>query len=301
VIHGYLDVSNIFSLFAGRLSGKKVIWGIRASNMDLSQYDWTARWIFRLGGWLSYFPDGIITNSKSGQEHYIRNGYSAKRMRVVSNGIDTEKLYPDIDEGREIRRQWGVPDNDVLIGQVGRLDPMKDPENFLKAASKLAKVRENIRFAYIGDGSITYQQKLKELARDLGINSKLIWAGRMLELRSVYNALDLLSLSSFTEGFPNVVGEAMACGVPCVVTDVGDCRWIVGECGRVVPPGDPDALAKGLNDLMDLSVEGRREMGQQARQRIESMFSISNLVAQTQEILSNLFVDDVTMHQSKIN
>jgi glycosyltransferase involved in cell wall biosynthesis len=289
LIHGYLDVPNLFALLAGRLTGCKVIWGLRASQRDLSSYDWTVGVIYRLTKWLSFWPDCIIVNSHAGKTFHVNQGYYSKRMKVISNGIDTKRFYPDVESGIKYRHQFNIIDKDVLIGQVGRLDPRKDPENFLRAAAILIQNHPELRFIYIGDGPPPYRELLKTLSKELGISEKLIWTGTISDMRTVYNALDVLSLSSSTEGFPNVVGEAMACSIPCVVTSVGDATWIVGDEGIVVPPENSSALADGLEQMIIMSVESRKAMGARARARVETCFEVNALADRTGQLFMDLF------------
>ena len=167
---------------------------------------------------------------------------------------------------------------------VGRLDPMKGHPTFLRAASLLAQKMPGVRFVCVGDGPDAYKNELAALGEQLGLSGNLVWAGPQADMRAVFNAFDLASSSSsFGEGFPNVIGEAMACKIPCVVTDVGDSPWIVEKTGMVVPPDDPKALAEGWEQFLK---EDRNEKARKARLRIENNFSLDHLVNRTEEALS---------------
>ncbi len=161
---------------------------------------------------------------------------------------------------------------------------MKDHHTFLQAAPNWANRRN---FVCVGDGPAEYRRSLQQFAEQAGARN-VIWAGARRDMPSVYNALDLLALSSRGEGFPNVVAEAMACEIPCVVTDVGDARQIVGETGVIVPPGDAQALAEGLRQLLLLSDEERKALGRRARQQIVDKFSTEKMVAATESFLMDL-------------
>lgn len=289
LVHGYLDVANLFALGVGKLNHIKVVWGLRASNIDLKNYDWTAEFVFRLSGWLSALADGLIVNSQAGYDYHVRRGFSRKKMVVIHNGIDAELFYPDHDARIKKRAEWGLDEHSLVIGQVGRLDPMKGPEFFIRAAAKVLSEYPGVRFVYVGDGPAVYRRELMALTGSLGLSSSLTWTGLQRDMRAVYNALDVLSLSSVAgEGFPNVIGEAMACGTPCVVTDVGDAALVLGDCGRVVTPGDSDALAAGLLALLKEEGKTREQTGLLARQRIISLFNPQNLIKKTQETMLNL-------------
>jgi len=284
-VHGYMGGANELCLLGGRALGAKVVWGLRSSNVDFSRYDWAARLIFRVGAWLSRWPDLIIVNSWAGQQHHVAHGYCGERMVVIPNGIDTGRYRPDREAGRRVRAEWGVAEGEALIGLVARLDPMKDHPTFLRAAALLAEEQPGVHFVCVGDGPEPYKQGLLSLAASLGLGRQLIWAGARHDMPAVYNAFDVVISSSSGEGFPNAIGEAMACGVPCVVTDVGDSARIVGKMGVVVPPKDPQALVKGfkiiLGDHIELEPYALRE-------RIIAGFSIQALVQTTEKVLIDL-------------
>lgn len=284
IIHGYLDVANIFAWFAGRLSGAKVIFGIRAAFIDFSRYDWTARATHQLANWLARSANGVIINSHAGLAYHRANRFEQANTAVIPNGIDTQIYRREPALGLPLRAEWGVSPNQKLIGLVGRLDPLKDHHTFLQAAAQLG---QQAQFVCVGDGPAEYRRSLQQFAEQTGARN-VLWAGARRDMPSVYNALDLLALSSRGEGFPNVVAEAMACEIPCVVTDVGDARQIVGETGVIVPPGDAQALAEGLRQLLLLSDEERKALGRRARQQIVDKFATEKMVAATESFLMDL-------------
>jgi len=286
IVHGYLPVPNMLALLARwARSGTRVVWGVRASNIDLSQYDWFSRLTFWLQCRLARFADLIIANSSAGMAYHVAHGFPQRVMRVIPNGIDTTRFRFDAAGREHMRHVWGVPKSAVLVGLVGRLDPMKDHLTFIKAATRLASTDSNWWFVCVGDGAPEYGNGLKQQAIELGLDQRLIWAGACDDMPAAYSALDMASSSSCGEGFPNVVAEAMACGRPCVVTDVGDSAWIVGAFGTVVPMRDPVALAQGL-EQMRLRMQVRGEMvAEAARTQIVEMFSPEGLIHSTADIL----------------
>nr|WP_277878921.1 MULTISPECIES: glycosyltransferase [unclassified Coleofasciculus] len=204
-------------------------------------------------------------------------------MLVIPNGIDTEHFKPSLETRAKVRTEWEISEDTILIGLVGRLDPMKDHPTFLRAAALLCKQRQDVRFVCVGTGSESYAQKLYQLAKKLDISEKVIWAGARADMPMVYNALDIAtSSSSYGEGFSNAIGEAMACSVPCVVTDVGDSSWIVDDTGLVVLPQSSEALLAGWLTCLG---RDRNAMGLKARSRIVEHFSVKQLVEQTEEAL----------------
>jgi|SRR6476661_210964 len=286
VLHGYLGESNIVTMFLKPLfPSTRIIWGIRGSNTPSDRYGWLGSILSQLERLLSSFTDLIVVNSHTGKADYVNQGFASDKMVVIFNGIDTERFVPDSEAGAKVRAEWGISENTILIGLVGRLSPMKDHHTFLKAATLLSKVREDVRFVCVGVGEENYAKELYQLTDDLGITEKIIWAGGRSDMPAVFNALNIAcSSSSDGEGFPNVVGEAMACGVPCVVTDVGDSAWIVGDKGVVVPPKNPEALKTAIKELIDktnLDDYNRQEI----RQLIVEQFSVRQLVLKTKAAL----------------
>jgi len=237
---------------------------------------------------MSRFSDLIIVNSYAGKDYYIANGYCGKRMMVIPNGIDTEHFQPNEESGQRVRDEWGVTDEQVLIGHVGRLDPMKDHANFLQTAFLLVRERDDVRFVCIGGGPEPYRRTLHNIAEGFELTERLKWIGARQDMCAVYNALDILTSSSYGEGFPNVIGEAMSCGTPCVVTGVGDSARIVEDTGIVVPPKVPDALYQAWKKLLSLSKEEREARGQEARERICAEFSLRHLIERTERALGGL-------------
>ena len=244
VVYTWMPLANIVAaLTKSFLPGKtRIVWGVRSSNMDLNQYNWLCRVSSEIERRLSRFADLIIANSYEGREYAIRHGFAKFQFKVVSNGIDTDKFCFLSDAGANVRKEWKIRDDQLLIGVVARLDPIKGHPLFLETASMLTKKHDNVRFVCIGDGLGKYKLELHELSKELHLDSQLIWAGNRLDMPGVYNALDIMVSSSNGEGFSNVIAEAMACGVFCVVTDVGDSARIVGQTGAVVPPRNVDAL-----------------------------------------------------------
>lgn len=287
ILHGYLHDANLMTMIPKLLTlSTKVVWGIRCSHIDLRQYDWLA-WIeFKLNCWLSRVPDAIIANSHVGRDYHLALGYPAEKTLVIPNGIDTERFRPDPLARIRIRSEWGVTEQEKLIGLVGRLDPMKDHPVFIEAAALLADKRSDTRFVCVGGGPEEYGAKLQVLANNLGLEKRLLWVGTREDMPAVYTALDIAVSSSYGEGFANVIGEAMACGVPCVVTNVGDSARVVGDVGEVVPPKDPVALRNAIERLLDQSPHTPA----QVRRRIVDHLSAEALVANTERALLTLFL-----------
>jgi len=290
ILYSFLPDANLVGLILGRITRvKQIVWGVRASNMDVSRYDWLARTSLRLSVFLSRFPDAIIANAIAGKEFHRSIGYSTNRMMVVPNGIDIDCFKPDHSAGLRVRDEWGIDEKTVSIGLIGRLDPMKDHTTFLQAVKIFDQKECSVRFVCIGDGKEPYKSKIHSLCMTLGLNGSLIWTGVRSDMPAVYSALDIVtSTSSYGEGFSNVIGEAMACGVPCVVTDVGDSAIIVGETGVIVPPEDPQALADGWRRMLKRLNDKSYSIKEMARARIVSHYNSEIFIQKTSRMLLSL-------------
>lgn len=283
VLHSWMSGPNLVANVVRFLCPKAhVFWCIRCSDqemiLDLDRVGSTINWFER---WLSRFADCIVVNSRAGFNHSISRGFPPGKMIHIPNGIDVNGLYPDPHAGEKMRTEWGFTKSERLIGLVARIDPIKGHAVFLKAAARLAQDLPEVRFVCLGNGPTQYWEKLQALSRELGLEQRMAWFPPRPDVRAIYNALDVVCLPSLSEGFPNVIGEAMACGRHCVVTDVGDSSFLVGDAGVVVPPNDPEALAEGLRQALSVG----RSSNERGRQRILEHFTVSHLADQTEEVL----------------
>lgn len=279
VLYSFLGSSNVFAaLLRPGVPQTRVVWSVRSSNVDLGRYGRVDRWQFRIEAWLSRIPHRIVVNSRAGLEHAARHGFHRAGMRVVYNGIDTALFRRDEEKRRAMRRAWGIPEGQRLIGLVGRLDPMKGHAVFLRAAAGLVQGGQPVHFVCVGDGSAGFSNQLRRLCAALGIAAKVDWRAAQGDAAAVFNALDVCTSASLSEGFSNVIGEAMACEVPCVVTDVGDSAHIVGDAGIVIPPADPAALTAAWQQLLAAPPAALRERGARARARILAEFPLEKMI-----------------------
>ena len=235
-------LGTVAHLFAPRM---KLVWNVRCSDIATMPGSHRLQAIIGLLARMSGRPDAVIVNSTSGQIFHEHIGYRPRSWIKLPNGVDTEKFRPYPDLKRHLRRKLGVQAEGPVIGLVARYHPMKDHATFLRASARLAKEYPNARFVLCGNGCDSQNQNLVRLIDQAGVSERTILLGPRYDMNMIYPALDLLTLcSAFGEGFPNVLTEAMACGVPCVATDVGSCREILDDPGLIVPPRDPAALAQ---------------------------------------------------------
>jgi glycosyltransferase involved in cell wall biosynthesis len=188
----------------------------------------------------------------------------------------------------EVRARLGIDPDQLVVALIARYHPIKAHAVFLKAAAVCARRLPNVRFLLAGHGVVESNAELVERVRELDLRERVMLLGELDDVTSIYPALDLLVLSSHSEAFPNVLGEAMAFGVPCACTDVGDCARIVGETGRVVSPGRSDLLAGAMVDLLEEPREQRVNRGARARDRIEALFSLESVAHKYEELYRSL-------------
>ena len=232
IVQGWMYAGNIMSSIIGIGIEAQVYHSLRASNMDVKRY---GRMI-KLNAFLSGYADGVIANSQAGAQHHISWGFSATKMVIIPNGIDTEKFFPDKKSGASIRRELGVTDDKPLVLYAARVDPMKGHQ----AVISVAKLCPGIQFIFAGKGT--------EL---LDVPKNVFGLGIRHDMLKIYNACDwVLNISKFGEGFPNVIGEAMACGTPVCANDVGDSWRIIGDQGHRLETMGPEGVARELRKLV---------------------------------------------------
>jgi len=266
-----------------------LLWNIRCSEVAFTP---ARRVLFQLLARLSRVPQAVIVNSRTGQRVHQDAGYRPHRWELIPNGFDLDELKPDPAARERVRAGFGIAPDAVLIGFPARFHPMKDPATFLAAGGRLARRRPEARFVLVGPGLDGGNHELTaQISAELDGRVDLL--GERSDIAQLYPAIDIVSLSSsYGEGFPNVLGEAMACGVPCVATDSGDAAELIGETGIVVPPRNPEALAAAWDRLIALGSDGRQALGRKARGRIENNYAIGPVVARYEALYEEIAARD---------
>jgi glycosyltransferase involved in cell wall biosynthesis len=236
-------------------------------------------------------PARIVCCSEATRRVHVQMGYASDKMLVIPNGIDLGRFRPDPRARRSVRAELGLDSEAPLIGMVARFHPLKDHSTFVQAASRLAQLLD-VHFLLCGAGIDVENAELASWIEQAGLSDRFHLLGRREDTPRLFASLDLSTLSSRSEAFPLVVGEAMACGVPCVVTDVGDAAVIVGTTGIVVPPQDPGALAEAWRRLIEDGPELRRRLGDLARQRIEERYGLADVVTEYECLYRSLAQGD---------
>lgn len=264
----------------------KLVWNLRCTDMTRSTTENSIRWPVRLLALLSGRPDSVVVNSRQGARDHTALGYRPKKWVEIPNGVDLSQFRARRAERAGLRKRLGLDPSALVIGLIARFHPMKDVGTFLKAAAIFAKSQENARFVLCGYGFGPDNDELANIIDGLRLRDRTVLLGLRSNTEDIYPALDVLALSSiYGEGFPNVLCEAMACGVPCVATDIGDSAEIIGDCGVIVSPRDPAALALGWRTVVE---QGPEKLGERARDRVTARFGLEQMCAQYRSLYRSL-------------
>jgi glycosyltransferase involved in cell wall biosynthesis len=277
LVQTWMYHADLLGGLAARMGARvPIVWGLHNSDLDPRRTKLSTRWVVRACAALSHvLPSRIVSCSDAGAALHARQGYEAGRLVSIPNGFDTEALQPSPAYRREVRAELGLDPDAVLVGQVARFDPQKDHHNFVRAAGLLAREHADVHFVLVGKGCEPGNAELAAWIADTGVAARFHLLGLRRDARRLLAAFDVATLSSaYGEAFPLVLGEAMACEVPCVATDVGDAARIIGGTGRSVATADPAALAGAVLELLTLPVAARAELGDAARARIVGEFSL---------------------------
>lgn len=291
VVHTWMYHADLLGGLAAWVAGvKDIAWCIRNSNLDPDKTRRSTRAVVAASAALSrWLPSRILSCSDKARDIHVARGYSACKMAVIPNGFDLGRFRPDDDARSRLRGELGLEPDTPLVGLIGRFDPQKNHAGFFEAAGMLHRHLPRVHFVLAGQ-SVDYANPFlaQAIARS-GVKARTHLLGLRDDIPDIMAALDVLaSASSYGEAFPNVLGEAMACGVPCVVTDVGDSASIVGDTGRVVAAGDMASLADALEALLILPADARAGLGARARARVAAHFEIGKVVRQYEGFYESL-------------
>ena len=287
IVHTRLYHADLVGGVTALLSGAPpVIWTIHSSDLGTLHKSWKTRFVRRICAILSHWiPSVIVADAKNTKKVNVSLGYSSKNFIVINNGIALSTFHPDPRARQNLRNELNIQENQILLGFVARWDPLKDHSNLLQALSIVKRSNHKFVCILVGNEITPQNSSLMQLVHGNNLNEHVILLGPQNDIPAIMNALDLHILSSFSESLPLSVIEAMACGTPCVVTDVGDTALITGDTGWVVPPKEPKALATGIESAITLiSKNGKDELGQKCKRRIEEYYSLETMVDNNVEL-----------------
>ena len=281
VIQGWMYHANLAALLAQMSLSRHVpvVWNIRHTPHRLAYEKRMTAAMIRLGARLSARAARIVYVAEESAVQHEALGYRSGTGLVIPNGFDTRRFAPSEVTRRQIRAELGLAPSTLVVGLVARYHPFKDHATFLEAAAVLQQAHPDVHFLLAGRGLDHTNTRVLALSEALRLGDRLHLCGERSDAAELLPALDIATLTSYSgEGFPNVIGEAMACGVPCVVTDVGASARLVDRTGLVVPPRAPRALAEALRQLVVMAAEDRVALGRDARRRIQEHFNLADIV-----------------------
>ena len=279
VIQGWMYHANLAAQLANFFVRVPVCWCIQSSFLSFAAEKPLTRLAIRLTARMSRRVAKVVFVSHVSRTQHEQLGFAAERGCVIPNGVDPALFQPSAEARRSVREELGLSPDALLVGLICRYHQQKDHPTFLRAAAILAKKWPDVRFVLVGSKVDRSNETLAELVRTLDLGSRIHLLGERNDMPRLTAALDIAtSSSSYGEALALALAEAMACEVPCVVTDVGDSALLVSETGVIVPPSNPEALADGLARLLAAGPERRRELGKAARARAEEGYSIPNII-----------------------
>jgi glycosyltransferase involved in cell wall biosynthesis len=291
IIQGWMYHGNLVAELLRTVSGPRAlcIWNIRQSLESLWDEKLTTRLAIRSCSLRAAAVDGIVYNSKRGAEQHDAAGFRAATVRIIPNGFEPEEFERSSGADRRLRDRTGVPTDAPIVGCVARYHPMKDHATFIAAASQVREKVPDVHFVLLGSGTDTPGTELERMIEEHFLSARVHRLGVTMDPKAVMSGFDVLCLSSaWGEGFPNVLGEALALGIPCVTTDVGDSREVVGPGGSITPPRNSEALASAIVRLLSFSAAERKVVGELGRNHVQGCFAIETVVRQYEEFYDEL-------------
>jgi len=291
LIHCWMYHANLLGGLAAARARLPAIWHIHHYNLDATLLKKSTILVARLGAHLSSrLPQKIIYCADSSMREHQRLGYDRHKGIFIPNGFDTARFAPDREGGLQARQQFSIPSNAVVVGQVGRFHPTKDHLTLLRATSMVREAQPETIFVLCGSQVEDSNAQLRAWVEELGLSKNVRLIGAQKDMAAIYNMMDVLVSSSLSEAFPNVIGEAMSCALPCVATDVGDSALLIGDGGLLVPAADAPALAEAILRLLRDQVL-RRSLGAAARARIQEHFSMAQMTARLEALYREILSD----------
>jgi glycosyltransferase involved in cell wall biosynthesis len=297
IIQTWMYHADLLGGLSALLAGNRnIVWGIRRTSISFSELKRT--WfVMKICSLLSsWVPRKIICVADAARQSHIAHGYSADRMIVIHNGFDFSRIGATLDQRLQLRAACHFTEGETVIGTVGRFHPDKGHLNFIKAAAIVACNQSAVRFLLVGSGCDPSNQSLMSKLNDYDLSDRFVLLGERNDVPICLAAMDVFCMPSRSEGFPNALGEAMAMGLPCVATSVGDTIALVGDSAKLVPAEDEKALGQGLLEVLALPKEQRDRMALLAKSRVTTEFSIEKAHERFNMVYQKLLAEDNAEH-----
>lgn len=286
LIQSWLYHADLMSSLARPWVGKPpVVWNLRHATLDPEHDSRSTIWTAKACAWLSRrSPAHILVNTVSGRRVHAEHGYDDTKMQVVPNGFDLERFRPSTEARAQLRKALGIPADTLLVGLVARFSELKGQSVFIRAMSAVAAQLPKAQFVLCGTNIAPENATLSQWISESGCRERFHLLGERMDVEWVHAALDLEVSASVSEAFSNSIGESLCCGVPCVVTDVGDSAWLIEKAGRVIPAQDAPAMARACIEILSSPAAERAALSRCARQRMERSFDIHVIARQYHDI-----------------
>jgi len=291
IVQTWMYHADFFGGVAAFLAGNRnIIWGVRTTKLNKFSSSFFLRFICIF---LSYFiPKVIVCAANSALKFHASLGYNKARLTFVPNGFDLSRFVFKVTDRNRIRSTFHFQDDDIVILSLGRFTYEKDHANFISAAGIVSSKYKNVKFLLVGRGVNESNQSLTSLISQTGFHQNFFLVGESDNVPAIFAAVDIFCLHSRTEAFPNVLGEAMAMGLPCISTAVGDAELILGDCGSVVPKMNSSALALSIMNFIELPYHKKLNLGECSKARVSNLFSMNSTKQCFEKIYKNIVLQD---------
>lgn len=290
IIQGWMYHANIASLLVNFILRKNLVWNVRQSLVDIKFEKRLTAILIRMSAFFSGYVDKIIFNSHVSLSQHVKIGFSERNTVVIANGFDLDKFRPQSSEQiLAFKLKYGLPEDSKIFGHVARYHPMKNHIGFIYEISKILSDQPNLYCVMVGKGVSEVNVELVNAINNTNYPDRFIMIGERHDLENIYGVFDfIVSSSQWGEAFPNVIGESMACGTPCIVTDVGDSKHIVADLGFVYSPSLSEELNPYLNQCINMTTDEYLRLSILCRNHISKNYSINTIYKQYIQLYKNL-------------
>jgi glycosyltransferase involved in cell wall biosynthesis len=293
IVQTWMYHANLIGGIIAKFSGiKKIVWGIHHSSLDETHNKKSTIFIAKILGKISNIvPTNIIFCAEKSYEVHKSIGYKCKNMKVVANGYELDKFYPNDENVKNLKNQFELNNTKNIIGLVARFDELKDHNNLLHSLQLVKKSAIDFKCLLIGANILNTNVELINMINKYDLIKNIVLLGERNDIPNIMNLLDIHVLSSYSEAFPNVLCEAMACGIPCITTDVGDASFIVSNTGFVVPVKDPESMSEKIIKILhekENDTIGWENRKLKVRERIVENFSIEKMIKNYEMIWNDI-------------